>query len=120
MTKEAAVNDIGEAFAKAGKQLASEALARGEKLAKALEGISLEVAADIRDYSLHIAEALLGRLNGDWKPLDAEIAIKNWKQSTKSALKKLKVTTEWELHDSFWGFVDFLFKKILPILKEAI
>lgn len=90
---------------------------RATALADSVKGESKDVAKDIAGYGDRILRTIDRRVNREITAADANIAIRNWKQSSKSALKKLKVFSEWEAHEQFWGHVMSVFKVVEGLLS---
>lgn len=93
---------------------------RAEALAKSVEVVAEDVAADIVAYGDKIVRTIDCRVRREMTAADCHYAIKNWKQSMKSALKKLKVFSEWEVYDQFWGHVESVFKIVSALLGEIV
>ena len=91
---------------------------KAEALAVKAEAFSKDVANDILDYNRKILLTLQSRAQKEISAADADLAIKNWKTAMKSALKKVKVFTEWELYDQFWGNVSNVFGVLSALLGE--
>lgn len=91
---------------------------RAEDLANKVKIHSEDVAQDIAAYGDKILWTIGRRVRGEITAADALITIKNWKQAMKSALKKLKVFSEWEAYDQFWGLVSSVFKIVGALLGE--
>ncbi len=92
--------------------------AKAEKLAASAQHHSKDVANDILGYQTKLVLTLEERAIGAINSMDAELAIKSWQQASKSALKKLKVWGEWELHDQFWSMAGTILHAASGLLGE--
>lgn len=104
------------------EQVGEQALNRLEKkvdaLAEKAKEYSIVVSQDILGYKQKMVELIAARAAGEVPAVEAELAIKNWEASCKSALKKLKVFGEWEAHDQAWDAGKMLLKVTAALLGE--
>lgn len=113
------LTDAGDKLNKAGNLALADLEKRGRELADNVAPVSKDVGNDILDYNAKILEVVARRFANDMKAVDADLAIKNWKTSIRSALKKLKVFSEWETHDQYWGAVHNMLKIASALLGEV-
>lgn len=97
------LKDVVKTISGASENALNEIKKRAEALASVVEGEAKEVALDIRGYGDRILNTIDRRVKREITVADANRAVKNWKQASKSALKKLRVFSEWEAYDQFWG-----------------
>lgn len=95
-----------DGFGDLGKELFENLKRRGEALYESAKQYSEEVAEDIAGYWVKIGETMVKQITGELTEEEVNISVKNWKQASKTALKKIEQREAWEAYHSFWSFVD--------------
>lgn len=93
---------------------------KGQALYESVKEFSDDVAEDVKKYGARIAELIALRLAGEVRKRDADIAIQTWEQAVRSALKKLKVFTQWELHKQLFDAGSVLLRIAGGLLGDAL
>lgn len=116
MPDSSVLKDVVDTLSGASESALSSIKERAEALAATVEGEAREIAEDIRGYGDRILITIDRRAKREITLADANVSVRNWKQASKSALKKLKVFSEWEAYDQFWGHVTQVFKFVETLL----
>lgn len=113
----ALIDEVVSSIAGVSEKAVDSIKTRAIALADSVKGEAKDVAKDIAAYGDRILRTIDRRVNREITATDANIAIRNWKQASKSALKKLKIFSEWEAYEQFWGHVMSVFKVIEGLLS---